>query len=124
MFRIAVNLNVHYLLNAMYKNLISYLTLPLRDCYTDNNGKNYKSKDFILLAEGNERLAELIFNACNGETPEEAVQVLIDAGRVERCPFCHRIYMSKKRDCPFCQRAVFIQERNEGRLDIDDPNFL
>ncbi len=69
-------------------------------------------------ANGDERLARLIFDACSGKSMEDTVEDLIKAGRLRRCEVCGIIYLAKKhRTCPSCKRKMvqnIFQDEEEG----------
>ncbi len=94
----------------MLKNVITFSTEPLKNCYTDIAGHSYCTRDFVNIAEGNKRLARLIFDACEGKSLEDTVEDLISIKRLGRCETCGKIYLAKKcRTCPFCKKKRMLQ---------------
>ncbi len=94
----------------MLKNVITFSTEPLKNCYTDIEGHTYCTRDFVNIAEGNKRLARLIFDACEGKSLENTVEDLILIKRLGRCEKCNKIFLAKKsRTCPFCKKNRMLQ---------------
>ena len=63
----------------------------------------YTREDFIALCNGQEEIAEMIFDEVDWQHPETCFDEQFQYGELDLCGFCGKIYMGYGVDhCPYC----------------------
>ncbi len=70
----------------IYKNKNAYELADNQVCYIPElTDSTYTKKDFIAIAKGNERLAEVIFDTCDWQHPESLLEDWFTLGIIWEC---------------------------------------
>lgn len=92
-------------------------------CYVPENDffvGGYTYDDFLSLAEGNEEIAEYLFETVDWQHPETVLDEDFSIGEIDHCPKCGRLYLSyDKQMCDKCADKEVVINVSSIEWDTD-----
>ena len=115
---------------VIYKNPLAYKR-KVGICYVPENDtfvSGYDYNDFLEIAEGNEEIADYLFDTVDWQHPETLFDENIREGEFAYCPSCGKLYMSyNKPICDDCKRIeeakALINDFVAAEYDSDSADF-
>lgn len=96
-----------------FKSWTNFAEHPDNPCYqAELSDELWTRKDFLRLAEGDERIAEFIFEGVDWQSPYTLMDECFREGEIKRCPECRKLYLTGGDEdcgCPHCaSREVYV----------------
>lgn len=99
-----------------FKSWDNFHERPDRPCYqpelAEGTGGIWTREDFLELAEGDEKIAEFIFEGVDWQSPWTLMDESFREGEIKRCPECRKMYLTGGEEdcgCPRCaSREVYV----------------
>ena len=88
----------------IFKDDEAYETGLDKFCYIPElSDKTYTHQDFLDMVDGQEHLADLLFEEVDWQCPESLMEDYYANGEFDDCPKCKKVFACyKKRECPHC----------------------
>ncbi len=102
----------YYGQGMIYKNEETYRNHPDQVCYiAELSDTKYTRNDFLKLCDGNEAMAQELFDGCNWQHPEALLEEWIVNGKWGKCDNCGILFDCSRSDsCPNCGKPVFSEK--------------
>lgn len=109
-----------------YKDWEIFYEYPSRPCYQAELADDlWTQEDFLKLAEGDEKIAEFIFDGVDWQSPYTFLDESFREGEIKRCPECGRLYLTGGDEgcwCPHCGiRTVYVTVEKTLRVQRKVP---
>ena len=105
----------YYRQGWIFKDEYAFHHDPKKPCYVPEEEEEgfYTREDFLALCNGQEDIAEMIFDEVDWQHPETYFDEQFRCGELDLCESCGKLFMSYDVDnCPYCG-AGKIAERRE-----------
>lgn len=86
----------YYRQGWIFKDEYAFYHEPEKPCYVPEEEEEnfYTREDFIALCNGQEKIAEMIFDEVDWQHPETCFDEQFQHGELDICQSCHKIFMS------------------------------
>lgn len=95
----------YYRQGWIFKDEYAFCHEPGKPCYVPEEEEEnfYTREDFIALCNGQEEIAEMIFDEVDWQHPETCFDEQFQYGELDICQSCHKIFVSYDvACCPYC----------------------
>ena len=95
----------YYRQGWIFKDEYAFHHEPKKPCYVPEEEEEgfYTREDFLVLCNGQEDIAEMIFDEVDWQHPETYFDEQFQCGELDLCGSCGKIFMSYGVDhCPYC----------------------
>ena len=95
----------YYRQGWIFKDEEAFLHHPERVCYVPElSDEGYTRQDFLAMCNGQEELAEFLFEMVDWQSPETLKSELLATYEIDFCPVCKKYYFMQGEQipCPIC----------------------
>lgn len=102
----------HYSQGMIFKDEEAYKKHPDRVCYVPElSDSTYTRQEFLNLCDGNEEMADELFDNCDWQHPESLIEDWVVNGEWEKCEHCGALFDCQMHDsCTNCGNPVLSDE--------------
>ena len=96
----------YYRQGWIFKDEEAFLHHPERVCYVPElSDEGYTRQDFLAMCNGQEELAEFLFEMVDWQSPETLKSELLATYEIDFCPVCKKYYFMQGEQipCPICE---------------------
>ncbi len=92
----------------IYKDWEAFQNRPEAPCYVPElNDAVYTRNDFVAMCNGQEEIAEELFDGVDWQNPSTLMNDWENAGEIDTCRKCGKLFMaSHVKECPHCGADV------------------
>ena len=90
----------------IFKDEAAFLSHPDQVCYVPElSDEGYTRQDFLAMCNGQEELAEFLFEMVDWQSPETLKSELLATYEIDFCPVCKKYYFMQGEQipCPICE---------------------
>ena len=90
----------------IFKDEEAFRLYPERVCYVPElSDEGYTRQDFLAMCNGQEELAEFLFEMVDWQSPETLKSELLATYEIDFCPVCKKYYFMQGEQipCPICE---------------------
>ena len=96
----------YYRQGWIFKDEEAFRLYPERVCYVPElSDEGYTRQDFLAMCNGQEELAEFLFEMVDWQSPETLKSELLATYEIDFCPVCKKYYFlqGEQIPCPICE---------------------
>lgn len=96
----------YYRQGWIFKDEEAFRLYPERVCYVPElSDEGYTRQDFLAMCNGQEELAEFLFEMVDWQSPETLKSELLATYEIDFCPVCKKYYFMQGEQipCPICE---------------------
>lgn len=96
----------YYRQGWIFKDEEAFLHHPEQVCYVPElSNEGYTRQDFLAMCNGQEELAEFLFEMVDWQSPETLKSELLATYEIDFCPVCKKYYFMQGEQipCPICE---------------------
>ena len=96
----------YYRQGWIFKDEEAFLHHPEQVCYVPElSDEGYTQQDFLAMCNGQEELAEFLFEMVDWQSPETLKSELLATYEIDFCPVCKKYYFMQGEQipCPICE---------------------
>ena len=96
----------YYRQGWIFKDEEAFRLHPKRGCYVPElSDEGYTWQDFLAMCNGQEELAEFLFEMVDWQSPETLKSELLATYEIDFCPVCKKYYFMQGEQipCPICE---------------------
>jgi len=96
----------YYRQGWIFKDEEAFRLYPERVCYVPElSDEGYARQDFLAMCNGQEELAEFLFEMVDWQSPETLKSELLATYEIDFCPVCKKYYFMQGEQipCPICE---------------------